>query len=303
MSAEPRSPVSPGAPSGSADARPARLKHFIAGLEGIALLRHWLVGDRAQAERRFEALRRLLRSDAPGIALEPPELDVVDGYARWAASYDGTPNPLIEVEEPVVRARIDALPPGRALDAACGSGRHTAYLCARGHQVYGVDASPHMLERARKRAPGADLREGDLTRLPFEDAHFDVAVCSLALTHCADLGPPIRELARVLRPGGRLILSDQHPAMTGLGNTALFLDAALSPAIVKSHAHLHSDYLDAFRSSALDVRGCDEPRYTEAHLPTLLSPLPRSAHGAVTAGMLGLPAALIWELRSSSPES
>ena len=300
MSSAEREPIgTPGdgeAPA-AADTQPARLKHFLAGLEGVALLRQWLVGDRAEAERRFASLRRLARSDAPGIALRPPELDVIAGYARWAGSYDGSPNPLIEVEQPTVRARIDPHAPGRALDAACGSGRHAAYLAARGHEVYGVDASPDMLKLARRRVPSADLREGDLAHLPFSDASFDLVVCSLALTHCAVLGPPVQELARVLQPGGHAILSDQHPLMSELGNTALFLDAELAPAIVKSHAHLHSDYLAAFRSSALEVVGCDEPRYSEAHLPTLVGPLPRSARGALEAGMLGLPAALVWELR------
>src|SRR5262249_57010101 len=91
---------------------------------------------------------------------------------------------VIGVEQPAVRAIIDTLHPGTALDAACGTGRHARYLHERGHRVVGIDASPAMLEVARRALPDADLRPGNLTALPLEDASVDLVVCSLALTHC-----------------------------------------------------------------------------------------------------------------------
>src|SRR5262249_30789649 len=140
-----------------------------------------------------------------GMEMPVPVEDVVAGYDRWSSSYDTVPNPLIRVEEPVVRAAIDRVAPGVALDAACGTGRHSGYLRARGHRVIGVDMSPGMLARARARVPDGDFRRGDLVALPLDDASVDLAVCALALAHCDDLGPPVRELARVLRPAGRLV--------------------------------------------------------------------------------------------------
>src|SRR5262245_17586069 len=126
--------------------------HFVLGTEGLALLRTWLVADDETLGRRAgELARPARRPDEPPMAvrLDVPELDVESGYARWATSYDDAANPLIRVEEPVVRALIDRVPAGRALDAACGTGRHTAYLAARGHRVAGVDATAAMLEKAR----------------------------------------------------------------------------------------------------------------------------------------------------------
>jgi len=278
----------------------AKLTHYLAGIEGLALLRHWLVGDRKQAERRFVALRALV-SEPQGqeIEFQAPELGVVDGYAKWAATYDLGPNPLIALEQDVVRGLIDRIPIGRALDAACGSGRHTAYLVERGHDVSGVDASEDMLVQARGRLPHTDLRRGDLASLPIESSSIDLALCTLALTHCTELAAPLTELARVLRPGGRLIVSDLHPFMLLLGNTALFIGSDGRPGIVKSHPHSHADYQSAFAIAGLRVVRCIEPVYTEAQLPALVGPLPASAREAIASALLGLPGAIVWELTAA----
>ncbi len=276
----------------------AKLVHYLAALEGLALHRHWLVGDRSAVEGRVSNLRRWLSDDEPLAAFEfaAPELGAVDGYARWAASYDETPNPLILLEEPAVRKRIDARPAGRALDAACGTGRHTAYLSERGHQVVGVDLSEAMLAEAEKHGIDAEFKVGELTQLPLEDESVDLVVCALALSHCADLRPAIEELARVLAPGGRMILSDFHPLMIQIGGSALFVDGEGNPACVRSYAHLVSSYIRAFSGVGLQIVACEEPSYTEEQVPALMGPLPSDARDAVSAALVGLPGALIWEL-------
>ncbi len=278
--------------------RDARLNHYLAAVEGIAISRHWLAGDRAEAEARFSSLRQLVEQDSSeaGLCFAAPCLTAADGYERWAATYDAFANPLILIEQGPIRSLIDEVAPGRALDAACGSGRHTAYLVERGHDVIGVDASPAMLAKAAATAGGADLRAGSLDCLPLESASMDLVVCALALTHCEELQTPIAELARVLRPGGRLLLSDFHPFLGILGNTALFLDAQGKPAFVASSVHLHAAYIDAFQKAGLKIERCIEPAYGDAELPALQAPFPRNAHDAIATSMRGLPGALIWSL-------
>jgi SAM-dependent methyltransferase len=103
----------------------------------------------------------------------------------------------------------------RILDAGCGSGPLSAALRAKGAIVTGVDGSPAMLELARQRL-GDDvaLHVADLSRpLPFDDGAFDDVVASLVLHYLRDWEAPLRELRRVLRPGGRLILSVNHPTV------------------------------------------------------------------------------------------
>ena len=268
---------------------------YVVGVAGLAVYRTWLVGDPARAEARMRDLERLA-ADPPSMPLDAPAFDVVEGYGRWAASYDATPNPLIDAEQPLVHAMIDAAPPAVALDAACGTGRHARHLAARGHRVIGIDASPAMLEHARRALPDADLRIGDLASLPLAAASVDLVVCALALAHCHDPGPPLRELARVVRPGGRVIVSDFHPVMIALGGSAFFVAADGASGHVRSFCHWHGEYLAAFAAAGLDVLRCVEPRVRETHLPALSGGFLDLAPDAFRDALLGLPLAIVWEL-------
>lgn len=143
------------------------------------------------------------------------------GYDVWAERYDG-PNPAVDADEVEVQDMLAELPRGVALDAACGTGRHSRHLVDRGFEAIGVDANRMMLERAEAKVPEGDFRLGDVTALPVDDGAVDVVVCSLALTHVADLGAAVAEFARVVRPGGTVILSDMHPVSVSFGGAAIF---------------------------------------------------------------------------------
>lgn len=116
-------------------------------------------------------------------------------------------------ERPAMLALAGAVAGHRILDAGCGSGPLSAALRDRGAEVTGIDASTAMLALARRRL-GADaaLHLADLRDpLPFADDAFDDVVTSLVLHYLEDWGPTLAEMRRVLRPGGRLIVSVQHP--------------------------------------------------------------------------------------------
>jgi len=153
-----------------------------------------------------------------------------------------------------------------------------------------------MLEVARRTLPDADLRLGNLTALPLEDASVDLVVCSLALTHCERLGPPIAELARVVRPGGRLVVSDFHPLQILIGGSAFFVDSEGRPGHVRSYTHLHEDYLAAFAAAGLAVRRCLEPRLDDKAVAMASGGLMPLAPEIFRGALLGLPEALVWEL-------
>ena len=278
--------------------RHVRLREFLVGVEGLALFRHLLEGDDETAAARIDEVRRIVGTQEEptyGLGSDVPELDPRAGYARWAETYDLPGNPLISVEQPAVWALLDALPAGRALDAACGTGRHSARLVDLRHEVTGVDASPEMLELARARVLGARFLEGDLRSLPVDDGEVDLAVCALALGHCADLRTPVGELARVVRSGGQVVMSDLHPGMSVAGGQALFAAADGSLAFVREHVHLHGEYLDAFGASGLDVVRCVEPRFgpEEAEMQGMAA---QFVPDATRAAFTGLPGALIWQL-------
>ncbi len=100
----------------------------------------------------------------------------------------------------------EAVRPGdRVLDACCGTGDLALAARAAGAgSVVGVDFSERMLERARRKAPEVEWARADVLALPFEDESFDAAVVGFGVRNVEDLEAALRELRRVLRPGGRL---------------------------------------------------------------------------------------------------
>jgi demethylmenaquinone methyltransferase / 2-methoxy-6-polyprenyl-1,4-benzoquinol methylase len=95
-------------------------------------------------------------------------------------------------------------PGDRVLDACCGTGDLAVEAERRGGRVVGLDFSERMLERARRKSGTIEWVQGDALALPFGDAEFDAATVGFGVRNLADLEGGLRELRRVLRPGGRL---------------------------------------------------------------------------------------------------
>lgn len=172
----------------------------------------------------------------------------------------------------------------RVLDAGCGSGPLTAALRDRGAIVTGFDLSSAMIELARQRlGADADLHVGDLgERLPFDDNAFDDVVASLCLHYLEDWAPPLAELRRVLRPGGRLILSVPHPsaylvnypdsdyfAVTQYSETFNF--AGQEGTLTYWHRPLHA-MTDAFTNAGFRISVVSEPPYASDTPREILPP-------------------------------
>jgi demethylmenaquinone methyltransferase/2-methoxy-6-polyprenyl-1,4-benzoquinol methylase len=102
--------------------------------------------------------------------------------------------------------RIEAGPRDTVLDVATGTGAVARELLARtGCTVVGLDQSPEMLAQARRRLPpGVNLVEGSADALPFSDASFDALTFTYLLRYVPDPATTLRELARVVKPGGRI---------------------------------------------------------------------------------------------------
>ncbi len=108
----------------------------------------------------------------------------------------------------------------RILDAGCGNGRYSKFLLKSADPdavLTSFDYSRQMLHRARKRlqTPRVTQVAADLTRLPYADQSFDAAVCGWVLEHLPDPRPGLGELARVLRPGGKLLLMVTEDTFNG----------------------------------------------------------------------------------------
>jgi demethylmenaquinone methyltransferase / 2-methoxy-6-polyprenyl-1,4-benzoquinol methylase len=133
-------------------------------------------------------------------------------------------------------ARATGLKPGgSALDVACGSGKLTAVLAGiagpQGRSV-GLDFSPQMLEIARHDHPGVEFLEGDALSLPFEEASFDASTIAFGLRNLSDPVRGLRELLRVVKPGGHsVVLEFVRPPKNLVGSAYRLYLRLLLPAI------------------------------------------------------------------------
>jgi demethylmenaquinone methyltransferase/2-methoxy-6-polyprenyl-1,4-benzoquinol methylase len=104
-------------------------------------------------------------------------------------------------------ADLAALAPGdRALDVATGTGDLAIEAASRGAEVIGSDFSEGMLERARVKAPAITFEQGDALALPYDDNAFDAATVGFGARNFADLEQGLREMTRVVRPGGKVVV-------------------------------------------------------------------------------------------------
>jgi SAM-dependent methyltransferase len=294
---------------------------YLLGLEGIALL-HAFAGeyDREFTEARLTEIQELLDSlQQFGDGATAEAITTMDGYRSWAEFYDEPGNQLIDLEQPIVREILDGLAPGIALDAACGTGRHTEYLASLGHSVIAVDSSADMLARAQAKIPDGEFHCGDLLMLPVPDAHVDVVVCALALMHVPDLDAAFAEFVRVLKPGGHLVISDWRGLMATIALPVVKNGADSRPGFIPSRVRLTSEYLGAALPLGLQVRRCEEPRRPSPFVdqtgtpPSDPAPIGRYIGGipdiwslhpwcpeATNATYRGTPAAIIWHFQLGS---
>ncbi|RKN36777.1 class I SAM-dependent methyltransferase [Streptomyces hoynatensis] len=154
---------------------------------------------------------RLVSPSAVGA--EPSKVNDYDSFAKAYAAVNETNLVNAYYERPAMLALAGDVAGRRILDAGCGSGLLSAALRDRGAMVSGFDSSAGMLELARQRlGDGADLQVAELgDPLPYPDDTFDDVVASLVLHYLEDWGPALAELRRILKPGGRLIASVDHP--------------------------------------------------------------------------------------------
>ena len=151
-------------------------------------------------------------------AADPPVINDYDSFAEAYSAANETNLINAYYERPAMLALAGDVAGRRILDAGCGSGPLFAALRDRGAIVTGIDKSARMLDLARRRlGDDAELLLAELgSALPFPDGTFDDVTASLVLHYLEDWGPALAELRRVLKPGGRLVVSVDHPFVTNL---------------------------------------------------------------------------------------
>jgi SAM-dependent methyltransferase len=152
---------------------------------------------------------------SPDRAPRSPEASIVDmardaRYDEIAEWYDGT---MVSPVDGRLALRLLGTGQGRLLDVGCGGGTHMLAFREAGWMPVGVDASDQQLALARAR--GCDVLHARGEELPFDDASFDAAVSMWTHTDVEDFPAVLREVARVLRPGGIFVYLGVHPCFVG----------------------------------------------------------------------------------------
>ncbi|MCI0378627.1 MAG: class I SAM-dependent methyltransferase [Gemmataceae bacterium] len=147
--------------------------------------------------------------------------DHYDGLAGKLTSFTGFVTGHETLAGRLIRpAAFDVRGCKRILDAGCGNGRYSKFLLRWADPdafLTGFDLSERMLKRSRRRlkSPRVSHVAADITRLPYPDAYFDAVVCGWVLEHLPDPRPGLKELARVMQSGGKLLLLVTEDTLTG----------------------------------------------------------------------------------------
>lgn len=134
-------------------------------------------------------------------------------FDRWTRVYSRSR--LLGSLQRRALTELDPRSDDRVLDVACGAGKLVREIAPRVTRAVGVDLSPRMIEEARRRTAAddaatsrIDFAVGPSDELPFDDAEFTAVITTTAFHHFPDPAGSVREMARVLAPGGRLIIGD-----------------------------------------------------------------------------------------------
>lgn len=145
---------------------------------------------------------------------------VVAAYARWAPVYDPIFGVITARAIRATTRAVNALPAGRILEVGVGTGIALPHYKID-HRITGIDLSPDMLARAERRVSDKklgnveQLAEMDAAHLAFLDASFDAAVAMFVMTVVPDVAAVLSEMARVVRPGGHVIVVNHFSAAGG----------------------------------------------------------------------------------------
>lgn len=152
----------------------------------------------------------------PRASLDKKPRDVAGMFDAVAARYDLTNDVLSMGQDRLwrraTRRAVGALPGSRVLDLAAGTGTSSEPFADDGVQVVPCDFSIGMLRVGKARRPDLPFVAGDATALPFADGAFDAVTISFGLRNVADTGAALREMRRVTRRGGRIVVCEfSHP--------------------------------------------------------------------------------------------
>jgi malonyl-CoA O-methyltransferase len=190
-------------------------------------------------------------------------LTVLEGYDRWAQSYQQESNPIKNLSDELVEKFLPDLRQKIVLDAGCGTGKFCVLAEKQGaSRITGLDLSSAMIEIARKNCPSGEFRSVDLSNVNLEPKHADVIICALVLGHIQNLKPALDGLLKSLKPEGTIIITDFHPFLTLSNSKRTFKDKSTGHTYeIPHHLHLFQEYFRSLSEHGITIDLLEEPSY------------------------------------------
>ncbi|MDX6383057.1 MAG: hypothetical protein QOK48_630 [Blastocatellia bacterium] len=180
-------------------------------------------------------------------------MNIQQSYTEWSTTYDQDRNLTRDLDQAVTREALANLRCQSVLEIGCGTGKNTTLLSQIGKQVLALDFSAGMLEQARRKLAldNVNFAVADITASwPCSDQSIDLISCNLVLEHVSDLSFIFAEGARVLRVGGRFLVSELHPFRQYQGTQARF-QRGQETSQIPAFVHHISDFIDAATANHL----------------------------------------------------
>ncbi len=201
----------------------------------------------------------------------PVRLEVQEAYERWASEYDARPNALLALEERCLAPRMMAFAGKDIVEFGCGTGRWLKKLEKSGSRsLTGVDFSTAMLAAAKKKClPSTSFVRADFSMTPLPGQIADCVLVSFAVSHVRDVMRFALEAARILRRGGKIIISDMHPDARSYGWRPTFR-AEGDVFEVETFQRTLPDLIEAMSAAGFRLEEMAEPSFGEEEAAILL---------------------------------
>jgi predicted TPR repeat methyltransferase len=187
-------------------------------------------------------------------------MNTEQAYNQWSSQYDTNVNKTRDLEGLALQQVLDGLSFHKVLELGCGTGKNTAYLVEKAHQIVAVDLSEEMLNKARTKvnSPKVQFIRADLNQgWTFTDTANDLVTFSLVLEHISDLEPIFRKVADSLVPGGLVYIGELHPFKQYSGSKARF-DTGSGLQVVPCFTHHITDFTNAAQKHGLEILSLGE---------------------------------------------
>jgi ubiquinone/menaquinone biosynthesis C-methylase UbiE len=153
-------------------------------------------------------------------------------------------------------------PGSLTVDIGCGEGRLTRHLKSLGHKTIGIDVSETLIALANAEDPSGDYRLANAAKLPIDDQSADLAIAFMSMQDIDDLRSAVSEAARILRPGGRLVMAIVHP----INSAGQFVDESADSEFIISDRYLgERRYSDTFARDGLEMTFHSQHRPLETY--------------------------------------